>query len=674
MKWFRFACVSLTVALVGAYGLYVDDAPAATPASDTRTLAWWRFEDGQTGHWLDARLGGMRPPFSVTADSSGNASPLRTFNTRPMFYPPDTSPEFSDDLPTTVLNGGAANQHSVRLNGKQYLYTAGSRVDESLRSQKSPAFTVEGMFKLSVLPGDYTQKTQVLLCKIGAPTPPTTKLTTETGPQLNSTQPTTQRVGRPTTAPATRPTTKPTTRPATKPSTTQATQPSEELPTELLNDHPPLPVVCYVAGERDSPAPRNHFAVTLLDAAKHPHHLTSRSTLFARQWYAFAVVCDGQKAELYLSDLGPDGYQLQSTVFLDGGLFRVKGIWNVGCGLVDDLQDYWYQGWIDEIRISAGRLEPTQLLASGSTRARPKPAVRFDNQAVPTPTVKGLADPSLMFYDGTYYLYGTRDQSGYPVYTSKDLKQWTRWPVVFEKTRGMWGESRFWAPSALAYRGKFYLFYSALGGLRDSGFRHSHRVCIARSDSPLGPFTDFVAPLPLTGKAAIDPEAFVDTDGKVYLYFVSDCSENVTSQIFAVRMNDDLTGTIGEPVLCLQPSQVWESTMWNEGPTIFRTGDVYVLMYSANWWHSTDYGVGFATSRSPLGPWTKDPDNPILQHYRGLKGSGGACAIRGPDNQMMIYFHAQGPPESQRRDTYCDRLVVTPDSRLGVTLRVEPVK
>jgi hypothetical protein len=39
---------------------------------------------------------------------------------------------------------------------------------------------------------------------------------------------------------------------------------------------------------------------------------------------------------------------------------------------------------------------------------------------------------------------------------------------------------------------------------------------------------------------------------------------------------------------------------------------------------------------------------------------------------MLIFFHAQGPPESLRRDTYFDRLTIKPDSRLGVDLHVEP--
>ena len=50
------------------------------------------------------------------------------------------------------------------------------------------------------------------------------------------------------------------------------------------------------------------------------------------------------------------------------------------------------------------------------------------------------------------------------------------------------------------------------------------------------------------------------------------------------------------------------------------------------------------------------------------------CAAVAPDGKgMLIFFHAQGPPESKRWDTYVDRLLIEPDARLGVNLRVVPL-
>jgi beta-xylosidase len=56
---------------------------------------------------------------------------------------------------------------------------------------------------------------------------------------------------------------------------------------------------------------------------------------------------------------------------------------------------------------------------------------------------------------------------------------------------------------------------------------------------------------------------------------------------------------------------------WSEGSTLIkRTGvdgePVYLLTYSANNYEASNYGVGFATAASPLGPFRKAAANPVL--------------------------------------------------------------
>ncbi len=641
---------------------------AAAPSRGADTLAWWRFEDVPPGQWLQAEMGSRRGA-TTTADSSGHGHGLRTFNTDPRRYPPDTSPEFTPDVGPATVAGGVVNGRSVRFNGKQYLYSAEAAVDAPLYAGTTAApFTVEGAFKLAALPDDYDGRPQVMLCKAAAPVVDPVQLTVETAPPL-------------TTRPSSRPATKPaTTHPSTHPSTTQSVRPAYEGPTERVNDHPVQPVVCFVAGTNAWPepadVPADHFGVVLVDARRQTHVLRSEQPLSAGRWYAFAVVFDGRHASLYLSDLGGGGYQRQSPdARLAGGLWPCRGSWMVGCGLIDDVREDWYQGWVDEVRLSAGALPPSALLAARSrpAPAPPRPAAAGGGPP-PASVVHGLADPEALFDGGTYYLYGTRDQVGFPVYTSTDLLHWDRGPDVFRRRPGLWGVGRYWAPSPAKYRGRYYLFYSALGHLPDSGDRLSHRICVAVADDPSGPFEPLVAPLPLIGKAVIDPSAFVDADGHAYLYFVADMSENEVSQIFCARLSDDLTAVVGEPVLCLQPSQVWEGKFWNEGPHVFRAANgTYVMTYSGQFWHAPDYGVGFATSRTPTGPWTKNPANPILQRWRGLYGTGGDAVVPMPGGKdYAILFHADGPAGTHRRDTYVEKLVVTPDPRLGVMLRPEP--
>ena len=46
-------------------------------------------------------------------------------------------------------------------------------------------------------------------------------------------------------------------------------------------------------------------------------------------------------------------------------------------------------------------------------------------QIYQNPVLDGYADPDVLLYEGTYYLYATGGPGGYQVYTSKDLAEWT---------------------------------------------------------------------------------------------------------------------------------------------------------------------------------------------------------------------------------------------------------
>ncbi|MGV3540600.1 MAG: family 43 glycosylhydrolase, partial [Rufibacter sp.] len=117
-----------------------------------------------------------------------------------------------------------------------------------------------------------------------------------------------------------------------------------------------------------------------------------------------------------------------------------------------------------------------------------------------------LADPTIFFHDGTYYLYGTGSPQGFKVYTSKDLKTW-KGPVgnrdgfAFKKGDGF-GNSKFWAPQVFRYNGKFHIAYVA-----DEG------IALATSDSPLGPFTNPEMKAIEAPVKQIDPFLFIDDDG-----------------------------------------------------------------------------------------------------------------------------------------------------------------
>ncbi|GIH15222.1 glycoside hydrolase family 43 protein [Rugosimonospora africana] len=107
---------------------------------------------------------------------------------------------------------------------------------------------------------------------------------------------------------------------------------------------------------------------------------------------------------------------------------------------------------------------------------------------------------------------------------------------------------------------------------------------------------------------------------------------------------------------------------WEEGSTTFvrhvRDGRgkpvrVYYLLYSANNWENEYYGVGYATSSGPLGPFTKYAGNPILSEDLSLpiSGTGHGSLAFSPDGQESYYVH-HGRPADGPRKLYTSRLLM----------------
>jgi GH43 family beta-xylosidase len=248
-----------------------------------------------------------------------------------------------------------------------------------------------------------------------------------------------------------------------------------------------------------------------------------------------------------------------------------------------------------------------------------------------------IADPVVIYDSGVYYLYGTTSTAdGFIVHTSPDLVHWEDRGFAFKKTDQSWGRDHFWAPSIVKRYGFFYLFYSAIGSV---GGHVSHRICVARSDNPLGPFIDVKAPF-LTGvTATIDPHVLIDGDD-AYIYYSLDVSENRVSKLYVSRLSEDLLSTVGERTLCVEPSGGWEGDIWNEAPYVIKVGNKFVLMYSARGYFDPLYAVGYAVSDSPMGPWQKATNNPILSKTEKVCGPGHNCIVASPDGtETFIVYH-----------------------------------
>lgn len=267
-----------------------------------------------------------------------------------------------------------------------------------------------------------------------------------------------------------------------------------------------------------------------------------------------------------------------------------------------------------------------------------------------------MADPFVLRVDKTYYLYGTTVASyGLQVFSSPNLIDWRNHGFALRRTANSWARNRFWAPECFEHHGKYYLHYTAAGEAK------SLRICLAVGDSPVGPFKDVKAPWLDPGQAVIDSHVFKDTDGQLYLYYVVDCSENKFSEIRVCRLSDDLTPS-KESYFCARPSQDWEGTVWNEGPFVVKHKGAYYLTYSANAYSDPAYGLGVATAASPVGPWTKSPNNPVFQRTEEAAGPGHNSIIASPDGKelFLVYHTLQNPGFNAARQIAVDRMRFVP--------------
>ena len=288
------------------------------------------------------------------------------------------------------------------------------------------------------------------------------------------------------------------------------------------------------------------------------------------------------------------------------------------------------------------------------------------------------ADPFILqASDGRYYLYCTsEDGSGFPVRSSEDLIHWTEHGLALSAKDGRWANDTFWAPECYEIGGKYVLLYSANWRDNPTGALENYRIGAAVADSPVGPFTE-VSDRPTfdPGYPIIDANLYRE-GGRYYLYYSRCCYEHSVngleeSWIYGVELKPDFSGIIGEPALLLRPEQPWEGRSaaatgrrWNEGSFLMKAGDRYLMTYSGNFFGGPDYAVGYAVGETPLGPFVKAEENPILERYGDVTGTGHSCMLHSPEGQLLICYHGRTETTGQDRVGFISPAEVTPEGRL----------
>jgi GH43 family beta-xylosidase len=277
-----------------------------------------------------------------------------------------------------------------------------------------------------------------------------------------------------------------------------------------------------------------------------------------------------------------------------------------------------------------------------------------------SPVLPGLtADPNIVRFGDTYYLYPTTDGfagwngTQFKAYSSKDLVHWTDHGVILDLGPDVsWADARAWAPTMTAKNGKYYFYYSA-----------DTNIGVAVSDSPTGPFTDPLGK-PLIARGAftgqmIDPAVFTDDDGQSYLYWGN-------GRAYVVPLNDDMVSFDASKVTDITTSG------FREGSFVVKRKGTYYFMWSENDTRDENYRVAYATGSSPTGPWTKR--GVILEKdlALGIKGPGHHSVVQVPGtDDWYIAYHRFAIPggDGTHRETTIDKMEFDSD---GLIKKVVP--
>lgn len=246
-------------------------------------------------------------------------------------------------------------------------------------------------------------------------------------------------------------------------------------------------------------------------------------------------------------------------------------------------------------------------------------------------------DPTILRVGSTYWTASTSGNWApeFPLYRSTDLHRWVAAGAIFRDTP-TWANRDFWAPELVSDGGRILVYYVA----RKTGAGLC--VGVATAAEPQGPYEDH-GPIECQEDGSIDPAFIRDEHGKPFLIWKEDGnSQHRPSILWAQPLAADLIHLTGEKTALLtnDPSG-WEGAVI-EAPYLLRHGGTFFLFYAGNkcCGVACQYAEGVARADHLLGPWTRDPANPIIRPNGSWKCPGHGTAVQTPQGDDFFVYHA----------------------------------
>ncbi|MFI5792277.1 arabinan endo-1,5-alpha-L-arabinosidase [Streptomyces sp. NPDC051677] len=273
--------------------------------------------------------------------------------------------------------------------------------------------------------------------------------------------------------------------------------------------------------------------------------------------------------------------------------------------------------------------------------------------AYPNPgTVTGstvVHDPTMIRTSGgRYLLYATGGGLAYR--TSTDRIAFSAGGDAFATKPGWWssyGATEAWAPD-ISYQGGKYLMYYAVSTFGSN----KSAIGLAGSSTGLpGSWTDYGAVYTSTASSdynAIDPNLFVDDDGKWWLSFGS-----WWTGIKMIRIDPatgkQLASDTARRSIAARPT----GTKAVEAPYIVKRNGYYYLFASYDTCcagTSSTYKVKVGRATSVTGPYydkngvamTNNGGTPVLESHGRYIGPGGQSIMHDTDGDLIVYHYYDG--------------------------------